>query len=513
MKKIILQSLCFLIFSFTGTVQGQDNVSLSILDIHSVSGGNVEIIASVVDENGVPIKGLGKANLELVVEGNNTKDFSVEPVSSAKSPLSVILGIDVSGSMKGVPIMEAKRSASIFLDQLDKKDFVSIMSFGSKVMFLTDFTEKKHEARAKIESLIANEQWTWLYQATYEGLDKASRAPTSRVAVVLLTDGKDEGSHRTEEEVVARIGGTQVPVYTLGFGQNAQVEYLKRIAGISRGYFLFTPNAEDLSKLYSMVIDQLKNQYLIRFSLTGPAGNYTSIVKLNYRGKVITARRGFMHFIVGPEPGRSLNPKLWLGIITLVFVIAGAVFFIANRKKQGHKQPQENGSIPEVSIMANKKINPIGFFSDTSKDFTKTVITPSQSRGEVGFEIDIPPIPFTFSLADKRNKKEYNEVIITRYDKDKEHLFSNEKVYLLFSDSSVSRPDEGREGHAKIFVDESTQTYKLEDLGSASGTRINNYGLLRNGEVWVLTDGDIVIVGHTSLQFYDKRQLTADTTF
>ena len=150
-KSIGIHAILFLL-AFYGLARGQETISLNILDMRSSPGGNVEMVISVVDENGIPVKGLSKTDFGLSLEGKEVKEFSLAPYSSAQSPLSVILGIDVSGSMEGVSIKEAKRGASIFLDELDKEDFTSLMVFGNSVRFLTDFTRKKHEVREKIEN-------------------------------------------------------------------------------------------------------------------------------------------------------------------------------------------------------------------------------------------------------------------------------------------------------------------------------------------------------------------------
>ena len=501
------------LFLFIGSAKGQDGVSLSILDIHSSTGGNVEMVVSVVDENGMPVKSLSKDNFRLNIEGKEVKEFSLQPYSSAQSPLSVILGIDVSGSMEGVPIKEAKRGSSIFLDQLDKEDFTSLMVFGNGVRFLTDFTKKKHEVREKIESLKAEEKLTFLYQATQEGLDKSSKAPTSRVAIVLLTDGRDEGSPMGEEDVVAKITKNRIPIYTLGFGPKAHVEYLKKIATMSGGYFLSTPKAEELSSLYSMVLDQLKNQYLLKFSYSKAAGEYTSILTLKYRDKEITARRGFLHVITESTTGwKELckNQWVWL-ILALALIIVGAAvvyrFGLFSREKpEPREERDELEEEPEVRLMIKKKFHPMGP-SLSQLETTATVAMPLPSKGEVGLEIDLQqPLPLMFPLIDRKNKREFNEVIITRYDKDRDHLLSAEKVYLLLSERSVTRPSEERRGHARIFVDIKTGTYQIEDLGSTSGTKVNGRGLSR-GVSLALVDGDKITVGNIPMKYYDRRPL------
>ncbi len=397
---------------FFGLARGQETISLNILDMRSSPGGNVEMVVSVVDENGIPVKGLSKADFGLSLEGKEVKEFSLAPYSSAQSPLSVILGIDVSGSMEGVSIKEAKRGASIFLDELDKEDFTSLMVFGNSVRFLTDFTRKKHEVREKIESLQANEKSTLLYQASSEGLDKASKAPTSRVAIVLLTDGRDEGSTMGEEEVVAKVRKARLPIYTLGFGPKAQVEYLKNVASISGGYFLSTPKAEELTHLYSMVLDQLKNQYLLRLNYPKPAGEYKSLLTLRHRDREITARRTFLHVMAESTPGWKAwcrSPWVW-GIMGLALVIVGMAllyqFGMFRRSKPKTREKEvESEEEPSIYLMIKKKLQPLGH-SLSRIDATATVALPSASKGEVGLEIDLKqPLPVPFALIDKKNTK------------------------------------------------------------------------------------------------------------
>ena len=502
-----------ILLTFSGLARGQETISLNILDMRSSPGGNVEMVISVVDENGIPVKGLSKADFGLSLEGKEVKEFSLAPYSSAQSPLSVILGIDVSGSMEGVSIKEAKRGASIFLDELDKEDFTSLMVFGNSVRFLTDFTRKKHEVREKIESLQANEKSTLLYQASSEGLDKASRAPTSRVAIVLLTDGRDEGSTMGEEEVVAKVRKARLPIYTLGFGPKAQVDYLKNVASISGGYFLSTPKAEELTHLYSMVLDQLKNQYLLRLNYPKPAGEYKSLLTLRHRDREITARRTFLHVMAESTPGWKAwcrSPWVW-GIMGLALVIVGMAllyqFGMFRRSKPKTREKEvESEEAPSIYLMIKKKLQPLGpSLSDI--DATATVALPSASKGEVGLEIDLKqPLPVPFALIDKKNRREFNEIIITRYDKERERLFSVEKIYLLLSERSVTRPGGERKGHARIFIDPKTGTYQIEDLGSTSGTKVNGKRL-NKGSSLALVSGDTITVGNILMKYYDQRPL------
>lgn len=524
MKKIALSICALLLLSALTAIGASEMIFLNILDMKSGPPNKVGMVVSVLDEKGAPIKGLGPANFKLSIEGKEISNFSLKPIASPQSPLSVILAIDISGSMKGAPISEAKKAASIFLDQLDNADHIALVGFGGSVKLLADFTTKKYEVREKLQNLAANEKWTWLYQATYDCLEKGAKAPTSRVAIVLLTDGKDEGSPRTDEDVLARIKGTQIPIYALGFGGDAQVQYLKRIASASGGFFLYTPNPEELSQLYAMVLDQIKNQYLLEFFYDNPAGVYNATLKFDYRGQEVSAQRRFIHISAEPpQPAAppvqrgpaapvstgSTNAWLWVPLALIVAIVGGslAYFYRQRRTAPVRRTPSEPVGPEPVSLMLHGKIHPLTPASASSRASRATVIL--QSPGEVGLRIDVPPMPAYFPLMDKKDNKDYEEVIISRYDEESAGFFSQDASYLLLADNTVSRPDENRLGHARIFLDPETHRYQVEDLGSTSGTRLGENAL--EGKAF-LENRDTITIGAVVINFYDKRP-TTETKF
>ena len=514
----IIFSLCF--SGLLGMAQAQEPGALQLLDIASKSGNRVEMVASVLDKEGIPLKGLNQGNFTLWVDGREVKNFSVEPVSSAKSPLSVMLALDVSGSMKGVPIAEAKKAVGVFLDQLEKNDLVALLTFGSSVQMVTNFTNKS-AIREAVGKLTAEDKWTWLYQATYEALEKAARAPTSRAIVVLLTDGKDEGSPRTEAEVLARIKGTQIPIYALGFGPQAQVDYLKKIAVASGGYFLFAPSAEELSNLYNIVFDHLKNQYLLSFAFDNLGGVYTSVLKLNYQGQELDTQRRFLNVRaepavqppIPPKPGVAPPPHqtgftlatLFWGLLILGIVSLGGVglFYLFRRASQSSPAPVSRSQVEPVREMIHGGLHPVSPPSGFSGDPSSTRII--SSPGEVGLRVDVPPLPLYFSLIDGSTNRNLTDIIISRYDPDIRERYSPESHYLLLEDKTVSRPNEERAGHARIFFDPDTLRYKIEDLGSYSGTKLNDIALTGAAP---LDNGDVITLGVVVLNYYDKRVFT-----
>ena len=482
-------------------VWGQQNSSLKILDAYEDDRGTVQVSVSVLDENGNPIKGLSKADFRPSVEGKPVGSFSVEPESSGKNPLSVILAIDVSGSMRGAPIAAAKEAAAAFVGQLPDEDSVALVRFGSDVKDVAEFTSNKTALKESLEGLVANEKTTWLYAATIECLRIAKNAPTSRVAIVLLTDGKDEGSPQPEEEALERVKDVPVPIFTLGFGPNVQTDYLEKVADASSGgSFISAPTVAEIGRVYEKVSDQLRNEYRIEFPFAQPAGDYVATLAVNYRGMELSGSRRFAHaYVGGTPPMRSRWLDSWLVrllFIGLVILVTLSLIMILTRWRSRGFFP---GALEaQVEMMIEGKRHPLSAVAggdDGGKTFVAQI-----AAGDAGLIVDLPSSPVHFLLVDEPSGKSVQEVILTRFDK--KSTFRKEKLYLLISDRSVSRPDGQRYGHAVVFLDQNSGRYMIEDLGSIGGSYLHN---VRISRAMNLENGDSITLGTVSLRYYDTR--------
>jgi len=500
----ILLIITFFIILTIHVTQAADINKLNIIDINDANDGNLQMIVSAINEKGLPIKNLSPANFQIFIDSDEITDFIIQPISSNNNPLSVILSIDVSGSMRGEAIKMAKKSALTFIEQLNKDDFVSIMIFGSGVRFLTDFTRNRSELRQHIEGISANDSLTWLYQATHEATNKALTAPGSRVAIILLSDGKDEGSPLMQNDVIERIRQTNSPFFTIGFGQNAEVEYLRRISALSKGYFFLTPLSTDFPWIYDMVLKQLQNQYLIKFYMSKPKGNYNCILKLKHLGLETYARKKFSYNYEGFNPqkiskeGLGSTVKLFMTttIIFMIIVMVIVIVFLFKIFKSDKKQRISHQETPTI-IMSFSGTTWLEIIGDSLISEMKEGAIKLLPKKEGGF--------FTYSLCDRKNQYNIQELILSRYDNQLSRLYSKKYIYLLFANQTISRPKEDpynkRSGHARIFLDKSSR-YRVEDIGSSSGTELNNV-LLCKGDAPFLNDKDEIKLGDIIIKFYE----------
>jgi len=160
-----------------------------------------------------------------------------------KKPTAVTLVMDVSGSMKGRPLAEAKAGARAFLSSLHDQDEVTLVFFNDKVMPPIGPLQVG-KARAglidRVDHTIAH-GGTALYDAVaaaYDGaIGRARSAPGRIHAVVVMTDGRDESSRSTLDQLNRRFTREEDPlkVFAIAYGKSADDSVLGQIAEAAQG--------------------------------------------------------------------------------------------------------------------------------------------------------------------------------------------------------------------------------------------------------------------------------------
>jgi VWFA-related protein len=264
-----------------------------------------QTLVTVRNENGVPISGLGPDKFEIVEDGRSSFPPSeVTAQVNSNAIVSIVMVIDISGSMKGTPIKEAMHAANALLDQLSPQDRVALIAFadnvdidpahleeGKEVAFTTD----KNAIRNVVNFLDEKIGWdTPLYDAIYKGVRMVSTEPVGKRAVVVMTDGRDErdnaqgvpvkdkGSLSAPDDPINEANRHNIPIFTIGLvglGGKIDTQYLTRLAERTGGVYQQAPKPEELTPLFENVTNQLKQQYILTYD-TGLVkdGNYHSLL-------------------------------------------------------------------------------------------------------------------------------------------------------------------------------------------------------------------------------------------
>lgn len=179
----------------------------------------VPVIAT--DINGIYVPDLRKEEFEIQEDGAKQEIAFFATVSA---PFHVVLMLDTSASTRE-KLVDIRRAAIAFVEQLQAQDRVKIISFNDQVTDHNAFTSDRALLRSTINKTAGGEG-TKLYDAFSEALDSIRTIP-GRKAIVLFTDGVDRVSDRADYDSTLRgLDEAGVIVYPIRYDTRAETEEL-----------------------------------------------------------------------------------------------------------------------------------------------------------------------------------------------------------------------------------------------------------------------------------------------
>lgn len=253
----------------------------------------VQVTATVTDGKRF-VTGLPRASFRVFEDDVPQK---VTYFGSEKTPLEIIVAVDISGSM-GYAMGSLKASVKEFLAALRPDDQVTLLAFNDNVFTLS---RRETSLAARVKALDRQQAWggTALYDVILKSLQMLGRQQGRR-ALVVFTDGEDQSSHSTLPAVVRAVEASDATVYLIGQGRGISTESLKqiqeKIARVSGGRAFQTADLAELSGAFSEILEELSSQYLLAYPPTNTKkdGAWRKIrVEIAQGGHAVRARQGY----------------------------------------------------------------------------------------------------------------------------------------------------------------------------------------------------------------------------
>jgi len=258
----------------------------------------VELYTSVVDGRGRPVEGLGKDDFTVIEDGVPQQVRRFERVENV--PIYAGILLDTSASMgESEKLDEAVRGALRFFQKvITPKDRAAVITFSDHPTLAVRFTNQEPVLAGGLAGLTASGN-TALYDSIIYGLYYFGGIKGKR-ALILLSDGKDEGSRYTFTEALEYARRSGVALYTVGIGlstQEADVRLkLSRLADETGGRFFFIERSSELEGIYDTIQKELRSQYLLAYqsSKEGDSEKFRTVeVKLDKPGMEAKTMRGY----------------------------------------------------------------------------------------------------------------------------------------------------------------------------------------------------------------------------
>jgi Ca-activated chloride channel family protein len=235
----------------------------------------VSVSAVVRDKKGKVVRSLQPKDFHVAEDGKDRKIVSLQ--SDANAPASIALLVDGSGSMAlGGARRSSRHICDWVLSTLNKqKDDAALLSFDTRLLTLREFSGSFDYVKAGLDEIGA---WgaTSIYDAIAGTSALVAERARNRRAVIVLTDGADNWSSYTPEEVAWIASTIDVPVYVFAVGDGVNAEaaaanpkaMYSPLADLARatGGDFFIANSPALAVTgITRLVDELRHQYLIAF--------------------------------------------------------------------------------------------------------------------------------------------------------------------------------------------------------------------------------------------------------
>jgi VWFA-related protein len=223
----------------------------------------VQVTVTVTDGPRGYVRGLPASAFRVFEDG---RPQEISYFANKEVPLELIAAIDISGSM-GPVMLKLKRAVQEFLAAVPSGDEVTLLGFNDTVFPLA---RRAVNPADRVRAVDRMAPWgsTALYDLVLRSIGMLGRQ-TGRKALVVFTDGEDQGSHATIADVERGLQSSDVTLYMIGQGRgvtNAPLRtVMTRLATPTGGRAIFTENIDELRGAFGELLDELSNQYLLGY--------------------------------------------------------------------------------------------------------------------------------------------------------------------------------------------------------------------------------------------------------
>ena len=318
---LVLAALASFSFAQQQT-QSQQPADQNPAETLKVNVNVVQLFFNVKDRHGALIPNLTKQDFDIAEDGKpqTIKYFTAE----SNLPLTLGMMIDSSGSQRNVIDMEKEVGGAFLKQILTDKDEAFVISFDITVDLLQDFTRDTHRLQAALNKAKVNVDYTTggvpgmgggpvptrnapgtlLYDAVYLSAHDMLSKEVGRKAMILLTDGQDEGSRLKIQDAIEAAQKADAIVYVLlcadrgfygGIGYSGESD-MRKLTEQTGGRVINVGNKFDkLREAFDQIATELRSQYNIGYVPTNLKldGTYRKLEIKNKQNYKIQARAGY----------------------------------------------------------------------------------------------------------------------------------------------------------------------------------------------------------------------------
>ena len=260
----------------------------------------------------------------------NIYPFSIKP-----EPIDYSILISNNGIMEGEPLDFQKTAVIQFIDYMQKGETLSLYTIGDDAVPVFANLQKEEIDTSLINSINVSDVQPRIYDSLLNVVRKLETKNTRRKIIIVISDGRDQNSRFSKDQLDSVLNEKTIPVYSVGIKviSSAGLSALNEISELTSGAYIYSQKLSDISNNIKIIRDIVNKCYVIDYKIKNVKAdnNYhmieVSILERDAEGK---GQRTFLAVKL-PVP-RWL--QITIAVVVIIFIIAFIVLIIIGKIKK-----------------------------------------------------------------------------------------------------------------------------------------------------------------------------------
>jgi hypothetical protein len=247
----------------------------------------VQVYVRTFDQAMQPLVNLNELNIGLMVKGKSynpaKRQYGVQTLRQRSEATRSVLILDASKSMAVAGFETALKAAARFIDSKRPQDEVAVLAIRDTkegYELVSQFERDPGALARRLADIKVDGMKSRIYDTIGAGMQMCAMTTqgsdvelsannfVASCSIVIFSDGKDEDSAVSREELNARITSLPlpVPVYSLAYGRKSQ-DYFKNLESLSKNsfgiYYLLGESVDNMQRVVEEIQNILQSDYVV----------------------------------------------------------------------------------------------------------------------------------------------------------------------------------------------------------------------------------------------------------
>jgi len=339
--------LCFTFLLLFASVQniaaqsGKIALKIKIDQVISKKFPNMVLYTIVENDKGELVTNLSPGLFSFRIDSlEETGKVTITPFSLKESPIDYSIIFSNNGIMEGEALDFQKNAILQFIESMKETDQLSLYAIGEEANVIFEELKKDAIDPAQINATGVSAAQPRVYDSIINVMRRVQRRTIERRVVIVISDGRDQNSRFTKEQLNVVLSEVEVPVYSVGMRilNTQSLSNLNEMADLTGGTYVYAPRASDIPASLKKLTGIITHPYIIKLrarSLKADDRPHVIEVSVNERDSAGRGQKTFIAVKVPVPRWVFLTIVIASVVMLLVLIVFLIILRVLKRKRMG----------------------------------------------------------------------------------------------------------------------------------------------------------------------------------